>query len=68
MANRKTRAAKQIRRFLEQPPKKSQRWLAAELGVAPSTVNDWITGRRAPGRNLAVTVQELTGAQVSDWS
>lgn len=41
--------------------------VAKWLGTSPSHLCNILTGRRKPGRSLAVTMQNLVGIKVSTW-
>jgi plasmid maintenance system antidote protein VapI len=62
MAKRVT-TRREVLRFLESV-EQTQTWLAGELGIAPSTLNDIMKGRRQPSLPLAVRLSEMTGVPV----
>jgi DNA-binding transcriptional regulator YdaS (Cro superfamily) len=39
--------------------------LARGLGISKQRVNDWVSGRKAPGKNNALRISVLTRGQVS---
>lgn len=46
----------------------NQREAAQKLQVHFTTYNQFLTGRRVPGRDLAVFIQEQTGIPVGAWT
>ena len=46
----------------------NQRAAALKLGVHYTTYNQFLSGRRVPGRALAVAIQEVTGIPVGAWT
>lgn len=61
-----TRGAKLLRRSVK--PAMSPKKLAGLLGCDQSLVSLWATGRRVPGRDMAVQLEKLLGIPVADWS
>jgi DNA-binding transcriptional regulator YdaS (Cro superfamily) len=48
---------------------KSQAWLARQLGIQPTHLNQIISGRKRPSLDLALEIESITGGAVpvSTW-
>jgi plasmid maintenance system antidote protein VapI len=46
---------------------RTQLAVAAELGISQGHLNDMKTGRRKPGRELAVRIERMLGVPVQSW-
>ncbi len=55
MAKQKT-----LREWLDEHDK-TQTWLAEKLDISVGAVNDILSGRRTPGLQLAIKIEDLTG-------
>ena len=45
----------------------TQRKLAEQLGIAPATMNDYCSGRRAPQATFLVELRKLYGINIDDF-
>lgn len=68
MAKRKTDPRQKIREFLKGPPKRTQTWLAGEVGMTVSGLNDIVTGRRRPSLTVASKLEKLVGIPPRDFA
>jgi transcriptional regulator with XRE-family HTH domain len=60
---------KKLQQFLERTttPKMTQLEVAEKLGVSPSLVSLWMSGKRMPGRSKIKKLAELTGIKVEEF-
>lgn len=63
---RPTRGGVLLRDWLERE-RRSQEWLAEQIGVHQTTVSGWIRGTEIKARPAAL-VEEITGIPISEWS
>ncbi len=47
--------------------RRTQAWVAEQIGTHQTNVSAWIRGRPIPLR-MAVKIQKLTGIEVEDWT
>lgn len=47
--------------------RRTQEWLAEQIGTHQTNVSRWILGRPIPTK-MAVKLEELTGIEVRDWT
>jgi plasmid maintenance system antidote protein VapI len=48
--------------------RRSQEWLAEQLGTHQTSVSRWLLGRARPAVEMAVKIEKLTGIDVEDWT
>lgn len=60
---------KKLQQFLERAtsPKMTQAEVAEKLGVSPSLVSLWMSGKRMPGRSKIKQLSELTGIKIEEF-
>jgi transcriptional regulator with XRE-family HTH domain len=66
MANRKTNPRRKLRQWIKKQ-KRTQKAVAPEFGITVGGLNDILSGRRLPGRDLAVRIEEQVGIPTRDW-
>jgi transcriptional regulator with XRE-family HTH domain len=67
MAKRTTEPGRAIRRFLK-ARRQTQTWLAGEVGLTVSGLNDIVQGRRSPSLSVAVRLEAVTGVPVQHFA
>ena len=65
MTDRKTIGAAMARCRASSKPKRSQAWVAEQLGVSPTTVSMWETGTNWPPVELLTRYVEILGGTVT---
>lgn len=63
---RPTRGGERLRGWLEDE-RRSQAWLADQIGSLQQNVSAWIRGRQIP-LDAALAIEKLTGIGVSAWA
>jgi DNA-binding transcriptional regulator YdaS (Cro superfamily) len=68
MSDSDTTALHKLKAWMsEQPKKRTQKWLADQLGVSPPSVFAWLKGRSRPEPPSRTAIEALTGIPVDDW-
>ncbi len=47
--------------------RKTQFWLAAEIGIAPSHLSDILSGHRSPSLSVATRLEDATGIPAREF-
>ena len=48
--------------------RRTQMWLAGQIGVSQTAVSSWLRGARPPPLATALAIQRLTGIPVESWA
>lgn len=62
-----TTAPDQLRSWLKAEGRASY-WFAAQMGVDPATVSQWLNGHRPPHRGFRHQIEQITGVPADAWS
>lgn len=64
---KRTQGGVRLQRWLEDE-RRTQAWLANELGTYQANVSRWIRGGPAPRVEVAVAIKRLTGISIESWT
>jgi transcriptional regulator with XRE-family HTH domain len=62
-----TRGAAALRRYLNGPPKRSQSWLADQLGIEQPSVSNWLNGQSRPEPHHRTALRLIAGVMEDLW-
>lgn len=48
--------------------RRTQQWLAEQIGNSQTNISAWILGPRPPPLEVAVAIRRVTGIEVDDWT
>jgi transcriptional regulator with XRE-family HTH domain len=56
-----------LRRWLKNE-RRTQQWLAEQIGNSQTNISAWIIGPRPPPLEVAIAIREITGIEVDEWA